>query len=621
MPSTASPRLRTEQQALGENLNSWGFPRLNNVLLRLEEAIAAVVPLVITGDYTLTSNLYIADEARGAVLNLTGTPAAAFTLTMPAVEKNYFVRNATGKAATIKTAGVTTAAVVRPGMVTFVFCDGVNFYAADPTLDQIRQATGAVNLNGQQIQNAADGTAANHFATVGQIPAVAATQVQLASDWAQKTSGTVDGTEFSAKLWATSATALTGGNKGAKGYAQDASGSATAASGFATNASTSAGNAATSAGNAATSETNAANSATLSAQQAARLAGSSTTSNAIGLDSKIFTTQAGKFFDPGTRILISSDANPSVNTMFGTVTAYSGTSLTVNVTATTGAGTFTDWTLRVSGERGSVGPAGVTVIPRSARTSNTQLGVADSGTLIDFTAGTFTQTIAAAGGLGAGWFVYLRNSGMGVITLDPNASELVDGLTTIKIYPGEAFTITTDGTSFYSIGRSRLVLLSTTVVASSVASVDFTLGFDDPEISGGRIEVENASYATSSSNTWVRLSNSGGFQTSNYATSNFGVNSASSVTGTGGFTTASQISLDSEQIGSLKVFELELSGVSKSTGQSTCVSALFGAASGLNTSVARGAHAALGKCTGLRILTSSGNITGGTFRHYGRRAP
>jgi hypothetical protein len=46
--------------------------------------------------------------------------------------------------------------------------------------------------------------------------------------------------------------------------------------------------------------------------------------------------------------------------MLGQVTAYSGTSLTVNVTATAGAGTFADWTIRVAGATGPTGATGAT---------------------------------------------------------------------------------------------------------------------------------------------------------------------------------------------------------------------------------------------------------------------
>ena len=43
--------------------------------------------------------------------------------------------------------------------------------------------------------------------------------------------------------------------------------------------------------------------------------------------------------------------------MFGQVTAYAGTSLTINVTVAGGSGTHADWTIEPSG---SVGPAGAT---------------------------------------------------------------------------------------------------------------------------------------------------------------------------------------------------------------------------------------------------------------------
>lgn len=204
MPSTVSPRLRTEQQALGENLNSWGFPKLNDVLLRLEEAIADVVPLTITGNYTPTSNNYVADEARGAVFNLTGSPAAPFTLTLPAVEKTYWVRNATGQNATLKTASG-AGAVARPGQLTFLFCDGSTFYADDPTLDQIKTAATSVSLGGQKITNLINGTASTDAATVGQIPTLVEPYATAASNSATAAATSASNASTSASNAATSA--------------------------------------------------------------------------------------------------------------------------------------------------------------------------------------------------------------------------------------------------------------------------------------------------------------------------------------------------------------------------------------------------------------------------------
>lgn len=103
---------------------------------------------------------------------------------------------------------------------------------------------------------------------------------------------------------------------------------------------------------------------------------------------------------------------------------------------------LTNWTLAVDT---------TAKIIRSARTSNTILGIADNGQLIDITSGTFTQTFDAAANLRDGWFCYLENSGVGDITLDPNSSETIDGLTSFVMYPGEVRLVQCDGMALRSV--------------------------------------------------------------------------------------------------------------------------------------------------------------------------
>lgn len=149
------------------------------------------------------------------------------------------------------------------------------------------------------------------------------------------------------------------------------------------------------------------------------------------------------------------------------VTATSTTTLTnKTLTAPTIASANLTTALTLAGAAGTNGqvltsagsglPSWTTIssspaIVRSARTSNTILAADDAGKLIDITSGTFSQTFTAAATLGSGWFVYLRNSGTGDITLDPNASELIDGLTTYIMYGGETRLVQCNGSAFTSV--------------------------------------------------------------------------------------------------------------------------------------------------------------------------
>ncbi|MGY3409528.1 hypothetical protein ACVWZV_005641 [Bradyrhizobium sp. GM5.1] len=79
--------------------------------------------------------------------------------------------------------------------------------------------------------------------------------------------------------------------------------------------------------------------------------GTSTTSLAIGSGSKVFTTDQTGLAYNGARVRAASAANPA-NWMAGTVT-YSGTTLTMTVSATGGSGTHADWVFSIDGQPGT----------------------------------------------------------------------------------------------------------------------------------------------------------------------------------------------------------------------------------------------------------------------------
>lgn len=94
----------------------------------------------------------------------------------------------------------------------------------------------------------------------------------------------------------------------------------------------------------------AAQSAVATATQSA----TSATSVAVGAGAKTLTIPAGKAFQVGQWVLVNETSN-NANQLFGQVTAYGGTSLTVNVIATGGAGTHADWTIVLANSAAAAG--------------------------------------------------------------------------------------------------------------------------------------------------------------------------------------------------------------------------------------------------------------------------
>lgn len=86
---------------------------------------------------------------------------------------------------------------------------------------------------------------------------------------------------------------------------------------------------------------------------------SSTTSNSISSGSKTFTVDAGLSITVGQGALASS----GTNSMFGTVTSYSSTTLIIDVTSTIGSGTYADWIITNSSAVGVPGYKYVTLLP------------------------------------------------------------------------------------------------------------------------------------------------------------------------------------------------------------------------------------------------------------------
>lgn len=65
--------------------------------------------------------------------------------------------------------------------------------------------------------------------------------------------------------------------------------------------------------------------------------------------------------------------------------------------------------------------------------------------------GTFTISLLAASEAGEGFYISVKNIGSGVITIDPDAGELIDGQSTKTLGPGESFLIICDGSEWWTL--------------------------------------------------------------------------------------------------------------------------------------------------------------------------
>lgn len=143
---TPTTRLRARLIASGEELNTWGSNLNDQVFSLLDEAIAGVEKITLTGNLTLSSANYATDQARNAALIFQGSPASAVTVTIPSVEKTYTVINQTGQIVTLKAGGV--GAAVPVGDKAVVVCDGTDCHLATVTAAQVNGLIANAALSG-----------------------------------------------------------------------------------------------------------------------------------------------------------------------------------------------------------------------------------------------------------------------------------------------------------------------------------------------------------------------------------------------------------------------------------------------------------------------------------------
>ena len=90
--------------------------------------------------------------------------------------------------------------------------------------------------------------------------------------------------------------------------------------------------------------------------------------------------------------------------------------------------------------------------------------------LVVFTGGTGSFSLTSALILGDDYFTLFRNDGTGTATIDPAGGELIDGMSTMQVQPGESLMLICTGTQWYSVGYGRSVLYQFTQLTKDVSA-------------------------------------------------------------------------------------------------------------------------------------------------------
>jgi hypothetical protein len=222
MTTTYNNNLRISEIGTGDQAGVWGVTTNYNLGTLLGEAIAGYTAVAITStSQALTALNGASDQSRQAILQLTGTPGANFTLYLPPATKIYVVRNATANVATISAAtalnGTTatggTTVTVASGSTSIIFCDANN------VRDAINgQLSGNVTIDGNLAV-----TGNGSFAGTGSLATPTGTTGQRSGTGIRynTTLSRYEGYDINASTWSTIGGGATGGGANQAFYEND----------------------------------------------------------------------------------------------------------------------------------------------------------------------------------------------------------------------------------------------------------------------------------------------------------------------------------------------------------------------------------------------------------------
>ena len=113
--------------------------------------------------------------------------------------------------------------------------------------------------------------------------------------------------------------------------------------------------------------------------------------------------------------------------------------------------------------------------PVTTFSSNYTALTTDRSSTYVWTGGAGTLTLTLASTLADNWFMFLRNSGTGSLTVAGSGGNTINGSTSIILQPTDSCIIVCSGTTFYTVGLGKSTQFAFTQLSKAVLSGTYTL--------------------------------------------------------------------------------------------------------------------------------------------------
>jgi len=113
--------------------------------------------------------------------------------------------------------------------------------------------------------------------------------------------------------------------------------------------------------------------------------------------------------------------------------------------------------------------------PVTTFSSNYTALTTDRSSTYVWTGGAGTLTLTLASTLADNWFMFVRNSGTGALTLAGTGGNTINGSASIILQPTDSAIIVCSGTTFYTVGLGRNTQFAFTQLSKAVTSGSYTL--------------------------------------------------------------------------------------------------------------------------------------------------